>query len=255
MKQKKSTIILGSLALFLLTSGCIRVNHQKNLKKEIISTVANKNLPTTNPTGTSIVLTETTKPTDRTRALYEKLKLNKKLDYRIFKLAMNGLEIINPPLKNYLAIVDFTKDSTKKRFFLIDLVNEKLVYYELVAHGRNSGEVSTKSFSNEVDSHKSSLGFYVTAESYFGSNGYSLRLDGLDKGLNDRARERAIVLHGAPYVSESYISETGRLGRSWGCPAVKDEIAKDIIDKLKGGNLLFQYAKGYEEKSSVLNNS
>ena len=187
--------------------------------------------------------------------MYEKLKLENKLDYKIFKLAMNGLEIINPPLKNYLAIVDFTKDSTKKRFFLIDLVNENLVYYELVAHGKNTGGVSSRNFSNEINSLKSSLGFYLTAEPYYGSNGYSLRLDGLDKGLNDNARERAIVLHGAPYVSESHIAQTGRLGRSWGCPAVKDEIAKDIINKLKGGNLLFHYAKGYEEKSSVLNHS
>ncbi len=255
MKQKKSVIILTSLTLFLLTSGCIKVNHERNLKKTIYSTPINKDISSPTSTGSSIIPVEAKKNTDKTKALYEKLKLENKLDYKIFKLAMNGLEIINPPLKNYLAIVDFTKDSTKNRFFLIDLVNENLVYYELVAHGKNTGGVSSRDFSNEINSLKSSLGFYLTAEPYYGSNGYSLRLDGLDKGLNDNARERAIVLHGAPYVSESQIAQTGRLGRSWGCPAVKDEIAKDIINKLKGGNLLFHYAKGYEEKSTVLNNS
>jgi hypothetical protein len=115
------------------------------------------------------------------------------------------------------------------------------MFQELVAHGRNTGEGLAERFSNVEGSKMSSIGLYKTAETYYGSNGYSLRLRGLDPGFNDNALSRAIVMHGAPYVSQAIADRLGRLGRSWGCPAVRQEVARTVIDTLKGGALLFAY--------------
>ena len=116
------------------------------------------------------------------------------------------------------------------------------MYWTLLAHGRNSGENFATSFSNRSGSYQSSLGFFRTAETYNGGNGYSLRLDGLEKGINDKARPRAVVIHGADYCSEDFIRSTGRLGRSFGCPALPQELNKPIINTIKDGSLLFIYA-------------
>ena len=104
-----------------------------------------------------------------------------------------------------------------------------------------SGANMATQFSNQDESHQTSLGLFVTGDTYVGKNGYSLRLDGLDKGVNDRARDRAIVMHGAPYVSEEFVKANGRLGRSWGCPAISAAVAKPMIDRVKGGGLVFAY--------------
>jgi hypothetical protein len=143
--------------------------------------------------------------------------------------------------KNLLTIVDFGFSSSKKRLWVIDFNTNKLLYHTFVAHGKNSGEEYAKYFSNEVNSNKSSLGFFATAETYYGSNGLSLRLDGLEKGKNDQARVRAIVMHGAEYVSEKFIEQNGRLGRSQGCPAVPMQIVKELIQVLKNKSCLFIY--------------
>ncbi|HET9369747.1 MAG TPA: murein L,D-transpeptidase catalytic domain family protein [Vicinamibacterales bacterium] len=140
-----------------------------------------------------------------------------------------------------LTIIDYSRPSTEKRLWTFDLATGKLLHHELVAHGAGSGENLATAFSNVADSHQSSLGLFVTADTYTGRNGYSLRLDGLDDGFNDRARERAIVVHGAPYVSDEFARANGRLGRSWGCPALGDNVAREFIDRIKGGNLIFAY--------------
>jgi hypothetical protein len=140
-----------------------------------------------------------------------------------------------------LTVIDYTRPSTKKRLWVYDLRSHALLFDELVSHGRGSGGAMATSFSNEPDSHKSSLGLFRTGEAYVGTNGYSLRLDGLDRGLNDRARARAIVIHGAPYVNAATARANGYLGRSWGCPAVRPAIARNLIDTVKGGGLLFAY--------------
>ncbi len=140
-----------------------------------------------------------------------------------------------------LAVIDYTIPSTQKRMWVYDLRSHGLLFEELVSHGRGSGRTMAASFSNDPDSHKSSLGLFRTGEAYVGSNGYSLRLDGLDRGLNDRARERAIVIHGAPYVNAATARANGYLGRSWGCPAVRPAIARQLIDTVKGGGLLYAY--------------
>ncbi len=141
----------------------------------------------------------------------------------------------------HLAVIDYSRPSTEPRLWVFDVARGRLLYQELVAHGRNTGERLAQRFSNVEGSKMSSLGLFQTADTYYGSNGYSLRLRGLDAGFNDNALARAIVMHGAPYVSEAIAERLGRLGRSWGCPAVRPEVARTVIDTLKGGALLFAY--------------
>lgn len=140
-----------------------------------------------------------------------------------------------------LTVIDYTRPSTEKRMWVYDLRTRTLLFDEWVAHGRGSGKKMATTFSNAPDSHMSSLGLFRTGEAYEGHNGYSLRLDGLDAGVNDRARARAIVIHGAPYVNPAVARAQGYLGRSLGCPAVRPEIAHALIDAVKGGGLLFAY--------------
>ncbi|GAB3746630.1 murein L,D-transpeptidase catalytic domain family protein [Lysobacter olei] len=142
-----------------------------------------------------------------------------------------------------LAVIDYSKPSTERRLWVFDLRNANLLYDEYVAHGRGSGENMATSFSNTDGSHQTSLGLFTTAETYFGGNGYSLRMDGHEPGWNDNARNRLIVMHGAPYVNPLQARAQGRLGRSFGCPAVRPEVAKPMIDTLKQGQLVFAYAK------------
>lgn len=140
-----------------------------------------------------------------------------------------------------LTVIDYSLPSTQPRLFVFNLAQQKLLFRELVAHGKNSGEVATTRFSNDPGSLETSLGLFVTADTYNGNNGYSLRLKGLDQGFNDLAWSRAIVMHGASYVSDATVRALGRLGRSWGCPAVRKEVAKKIIDTVKGGTPVFAY--------------
>jgi hypothetical protein len=141
----------------------------------------------------------------------------------------------------HLAVIDYSLPSTQPRLWVFDLERGRLMFQELVAHGRNTGEARSERFSNTEGSHMSSIGLFKTLQPYYGSNGYSLRLSGLDPGFNDNALARAIVMHGAPYVSATIAERLGRLGRSWGCPAVRPEVARTVIDTLKGGALLFAY--------------
>jgi hypothetical protein len=182
-------------------------------------------------------------------------KLEGVLSFEVFNTAYLGYRRIeNLRKKNLITIIDYSLPSTGKRLFVIDLENKILLFNCLVAHGKNSGENIANSFSNDPRSLKSSLGFFKTAETYNGENGYSLKLDGLEKNINDNARAREIVIHGAEYVSERYVIKYGRTGRSWGCPAVPVEISKDLIDKISNGSCLFIYAddKYYKENSTFI---
>jgi len=186
------------------------------------------------------------------RQLWLDCELSEVIPFDVFNRALLGFgQIENLKKKNLISIIDFSLASTEKRFYVIDLENRKLLYRCLVAHGKNTGENSARNFSNESKSLKSSLGFYLTAETYNGINGYSLKLDGLEKNINDNARAREIVIHGADYVSEDFIKRHGRLGRSWGCPALPPEILKEVVDKISNGSCLFIYAddKFYNENS------
>lgn len=150
-----------------------------------------------------------------------------------------------------VSIIDFTLPSTEKRLWVIDLDKGTVLYHSLVAHGKNSGELYAKEFSNKHESNKSSLGFYLTGKKYNGKHGLSLTLHGLEPGINDQAESRAIVIHGANYVSEEYAKKVGRLGRSWGCPAIPMENHKAIINQIADGSCMFIYYpdQGYLSKS------
>ncbi|WP_051361775.1 murein L,D-transpeptidase catalytic domain family protein [Solimonas soli] len=140
-----------------------------------------------------------------------------------------------------LALIDYSLPSTQQRLWVFDLDGSKLLFRELVAHGRNSGDRDAQRFSNRDGSLQSSIGLFRTGGSYVGGKGYSLRLDGLEPGVNDLALQRAIVIHGAPYVDAALAAKQGRIGRSWGCPAVRAGIARPLIDAMKNGQLLFSY--------------
>lgn len=142
---------------------------------------------------------------------------------------------------NTLTVIDYSLPSTKRRLWVLDLASGEVLFNELVAHGKNSGANRATSFSNESGSLQSSIGVFRTARTYEGKHGYSLRLKGLESGFNDHARKRAIVMHGASYVSEAFIAANGRLGRSWGCPALSEEVAAAVIDAIEGGTLLVGY--------------
>ena len=156
--------------------------------------------------------------------------------------------------KDILTVVDFSLSSNVKRLWVIDLATNTVLINSLVAHGRNTGEEFANAFSNQAESFKSSLGFYATGEVYNGKHGMSLKLDGLEKGINDNARERAVVIHGADYVSESFINCHKRLGRSQGCPAVPVEMNEKIISVIKNRSCLFIYhpSRNYESTSKLL---
>jgi hypothetical protein len=144
-------------------------------------------------------------------------------------------------LPSTLSVIDYSKPSTEARMWVYDVRTHELLFHELVSHGRGSGKTMATAFSNAAESNMTSLGLFKTAEAYIGHNGYSLRLDGLEKGTNDHARDRAIVIHGAPYVNAATAKANGYLGRSLGCPAVRPEVARQLIDTVKGGGLVFAY--------------
>jgi hypothetical protein len=142
---------------------------------------------------------------------------------------------------SYLSVIDYGMPSTQRRLWVFDLNSERLLFHELVAHGRNSGWNLTESFSNADGTYMTSLGAFVTGTTYDGKNGYSLRLHGTEANLNDRAEARAIVMHGAPYVDEAMALKQGRLGRSLGCPAIRTAIARELIDDIKDGSVLYAW--------------
>jgi hypothetical protein len=187
-------------------------------------------------------------------ALYDSLKLGEKgLSQTAFHTAWFGFQKmkLHHPV---MAIADFSQSSRNKRLYVIDVIKKKILMHTYVAHGRNSGEEFARKFSNTNESYQSSLGFYRTLGTYNGKHGLSLKLEGVEKGINDRALERAIVMHGADYVSESFIKNTGRLGRSLGCPAVSVADSKKLINMLYNGAGLFIYSmdQKYFKSSQLL---
>lgn len=195
-------------------------------------------------------------------SIYDSLLLDQSgLSRDAFESAKKGWEKLRSQGKlaneSLITIVDFTQSSNNKRLYILDMENYKVLFNTLVAHGRNTGKEWATNFSNRLSSNKSSPGFYVTGQTYMGSNGYSLKLDGMENGINDKALERAIVMHGADYVDESYISSRGFIGRSHGCPAVPAKEAKSIINTIKGGTCLYIHVpdQKYLSHSALLKDS
>jgi hypothetical protein len=194
-------------------------------------------------------------------ALYNQIDFNgfARPDYKVFRKGLIGFLNIQKKLpslnkESILTLIDFQLPSTEKRMWVIDLNKAKVLFNELVAHGKNSGNLYAESFSNEMNSLSSSLGFYLTGEVYVGKYGRSLRLDGLEEGYNERARARAVVLHGADYVSQAFVDAQGRLGRSYGCPAVAYENKDAIVDAIADRTVLFINGADarYAEQSELL---
>jgi len=192
------------------------------------------------------------------RSVYDSLSLNLKgMSKEAFEFAKRGFnklveegKLVNDSI---ISIIDFSQPSSKKRLYILDLKNYKVLFNTLVAHGRNSGREFASSFSNQNSSFMSSPGFYITQSTYEGHNGYSLKLEGVERGINDNALERGIVVHGAPYVSQEIVNMQGFSGRSQGCPAVPVQYAKPIINTIKDGTCMFIYHPSYVDRSVVLN--
>jgi hypothetical protein len=179
--------------------------------------------------------------------------------FDLLRLALSGYDLLNQEKyidrPEVITIIDFSLPSTNERLWVIDLYESKVLFHSLVSHGRNSGELMAENFSNTPGSFTSSPGFYTTGETYFGRHGLSLKLNGLEKGINDKARERAIVMHGADYVTPDFIRNHGRLGRSHGCPAVPTQLSSEIIETIKDGTCLFIYVpkESYTANSPIIN--
>lgn len=179
------------------------------------------------------------------KTIYKDLGVENKLEYSTFLKAIQGYNRIEDKKAGYITIIDFSKPSNEERFFVIDLENKKVDFSTYVTHGKNSGLGTAVKFSNNPNSYQSSLGFYLTKNTYEGSNGYSLRLLGLEPGINSNAMDRNIVVHGADYATKEFMDKYGFLGRSLGCPAIPEEISKEVIDYIKGGTVL--YINGNDE--------
>ncbi len=192
--------------------------------------------------------------------LYETFSLNNATmpNLPVFEKAMNGYSKLDEAGKvsnPLLTIVDFDLSSKKKRMWILNMDTQQVIFNTFVAHGKNTGVEFAKNFSNTVNSHQSSLGFYVTGETYYGKNGLSLFIDGMEKGFNSNARKRYVVIHGADYAEPEFINRVGRLGRSYGCPAVPNKIAKNLINTIKGKSVVYIHKnnKNYQSKSEYLN--
>ncbi len=194
------------------------------------------------PTGAAISIARI----DTTSTLVDRLqRLAPRANPKVLALALEAAQCAAATgaidAARRLAVIDYSLPSTEPRLWVFDLEQARLLYTEHVAHGKGSGENFASAFSNRESSHQSSLGLFATAETYIGGNGYSLRMDGLEPGINDQARARAIVMHGAPYVDPAMAQRQGRLGRSFGCPALRPAVADAVIDLLKQGQLIFAY--------------
>lgn len=200
----------------------------------------------------------------KTDILYQQIDFgsDKPLSREVFQKAYWGYLSLKqarkiPADQDILSVCDFSLSANEKRLWVINLNTKKVLFHSLVAHGQGTGEEYASRFSNKEGSHQSSMGFYITGEPYLGDNGYSLRLHGMDKGYNDNALSRAVVIHGADYVSEHFIRGNKRLGRSWGCPAVPQSLARPIINTIKEGTCLYVYypSKQYFNSSAWLMNT
>jgi hypothetical protein len=180
------------------------------------------------------------------------------LNPEAFRIALSGYRslcakgLVNRD--SLITIIDYTLPSSEERFFVINLRQNRVIYRTLVAHGRNSGELYATRFSNRAQSHQSAIGFFITGSPYFGGQGYSMLLTGVDTGYNDQARMRSIVVHGARYATPQYVKQYGRLGRSFGCPALPPYVNAEIINSIRDGSVIFSYYpdKDYIQESVVL---
>jgi hypothetical protein len=253
---KKVYLFFTSIFIFLLHLPFVFAK----TKLQNGSSIAHNSTTFIQAADTACSTTADTTICDTPVSVYDSLKLDMYgLSRQVYNYAIAGLNSLQQTgriLNNdIISIIDFSKPSYLKRLYIIDLSNYKLLFNTYVAHGMNSGKQMALSFSNLPQSYKSSLGFYTTLNTYQGKHGYSLQLQGVEPGINDKAFDRDIVIHGATYVNEQIIRLQGYLGRSQGCPAIPEKLHKPIIDKIKNGTCLFIYGadKKYFSQSKIFN--
>ena len=252
---KKAYLFFTTVFLFIVHMPFVFAKTVAPIK---ISEAKLLSMPPVNIQDSTIIAPEIT--TVAKLGLYDSLRLGSLgLARQAFDCAIKGFGYMknegDVSNRNIISIIDFSKPSSQKRLFVIDLSRCKVLFNTYVAHGAQSGKAFASLFSNAPESNKSSLGFYETQGTYIGGNGYSLRLQGIEKGINDNAFKRDIVIHGADYVNENYIRSKGCIGRSWGCPALPQRLHKAIIDVIKNGTCLFIYSEddNYLGHSKILN--
>ena len=250
MQKKKARnlyLFISSLFIGLLSFPFAFAKSAEKRAKQLVST-----------TNDSVKYLTSLKPT--VISVFDSLQLSVSgINRTVFEMAQKGYEKLTKEGRllndSIISVIDFSLPSSAKRFYIIDLKNYKLLFNTYVAHGRNSGKEFASSFSNTLSSFKSSPGFYITGNTYMGKHGRSLKLEGLEKGINDNAEKRAVVIHGADYVNESLIAARGYIGRSLGCPAVSPKENEPIINTIKEGTCLFIYSpeQSYQSNSVYLN--
>lgn len=255
MKSVKS-VSTGVLLLLLIGWPVLLSGTRQQGRKIVEATVTT---PVVAP-PVSIPLSPEVLSESEANALYDSMNLKRAgLTKKAFMFAWRGYKQLLKKRKlnkgDVLSICDFSQSSRRKRMYVIDVSNKKLLLNTYVAHGKNSGREYASSFSNKPESHKSSLGFYVTRNSYYGEHGLALKIDGLESGINDKADYRNIVIHGSDYVGASYLRGKKYSGRSYGCPAVPKKESQKLINTIKGGSCLFIYhpTTHYLAKSKILN--
>ena len=249
MRRKLSRSLLPLFAPLVLTPLATPVN-----------TGASMPNPTSNQLKKKITNLKLMKFNQVAFNLYSHMKLQDTgLSFEVFDKALIGYynmrrngEVSNKP---YITIVDFAKSSNTKRLWVVDVEKKELLFNTYVSHGRNSGQEFAESFSNKSESFMSSIGFYVTENTYYGKHGLSLKLEGMDKGFNTNAKDRCIVMHGAEYATEAFIEQAGRLGRSLGCPAIPMEEHEDIIKAVQGGTAMYVHANTDQYTSQYLDHA
>jgi len=244
--QIRKKLLIGALCFCAFSSISAKTKFFTDDKKKFASL-----LPSDNSSA---------RANDLVDSLYSQIGLDSfGLQRNVFFYAFKGYQYLLSENKlanpDYITICDYSQSSAHKRLYVIDIKQKKLLYNTYVSHGKNSGEEFATSFSNLNNSHKSSLGFMVTGETYRGRAGFALRFDGVEPGINDRVRARGVVLHGSRYVNEERIDEKGFVGRSFGCPAVPMEFYRDIIETIKDGSCFFVYNPDmrYAVNSKIMN--
>lgn len=250
IKAKKYVWFLMFVFLLVQLSFVTAKNSGKPIKEAVLDSSGLKTVTAVTTASTFMI---------KSLQVYDSLGLEEEgLSKEVFEMALKGMEkLLQAGITqkdNIIAIADFNQPSTSKRLYIIDLDTYELKFRTWVAHGKRSGREMAEHFSNKIESNQSSPGFYVTRSTYQGKHGYSLRLDGVERGINDNAGRRAIVMHGAEYVNPSIISKLGYIGRSQGCPAIPMELHRPVIDQLKDGACLFIYSPSpkYLERSNLI---
>lgn len=257
MKNTNFNYIFFFLCFFsILAMGFSSVPFQKEVSA-VVPTISDS---TKNYKDKDIAAHFSKEKSNKNLSAFDKIALNEYLSLNDNSFDRPNLEAFKKAIKGYyklkkdgiitkeiMTLIDFSQSSIEKRLWVIDMKEKTILFHSVVSHGRNSGLEYAEVFSNDPESHQSSLGFYKTAETYVGKNGLSLRLDGLEYGFNDRARERLIVMHGADYCDEKLAKNQGYLGRSYGCPSVPRKLEKQIIETIKEGSCLFIYHQAQED--------